>query len=347
MKAAVHTWMISHGKRRDEMEQGRLKGKRVLLTGGSGFVGSHLVSHFHQAGANVFIADQNHPRFHRIITDCIPKFSYYQADLRNRHELAGIIEAIWPDIVVHLGAYTALEPSFESAYEGINVDIRGTVNLLEALSVTDYERFILFSSDMVYGNIHVPPLMESLQLKAISPYAASKISAEQFTITCSEINDRPYTILRPFHLYGEGQSMKMFIPEFIRSALKGIPFSMTSGKQSRDFVYIQDACRAVLSACISEEAANETINICSGVEVSIIELAELMSELMNGAEMIPGALEYRNNEIWNMFGSNAKAARILEWQPEVPLLEGLTRTIAWYRNEKGGKGSGTDNEINE
>jgi nucleoside-diphosphate-sugar epimerase len=331
MKEAAPTSMILPGKPKTDMNPVRLKGKKVLLSGGSGFTGSHLVRHFNDAGAKVFIVDTKHPGAHRIFTDHIPALTFFQADLRNRHELADIIERIWPDIVVHLGAITSRESDYPAAHEGIASAIQGTVNLLEVLSGTDYMHFILFSSDEVYGNIHVPPFHESMHLKAISPFSAAKIAAEQYTVSCSAINKRPYTVFRPFYLYGEGQSGNMFVPQFIRKALNGIPSGIIPGKQNRDFVHIDDACRAVLSACLFKGARDEVINICSGEEVSLTELAELICELIGDTEFRQGTHECPVNETWSLFGSNAKAKKQLGWQPEIPLLEGLTRTIAWYR----------------
>jgi len=316
------------------MNSNHIKGKRVLLAGGSGFVGSHLVKHFQEAGAEIFILDPETPRMARIFNGFIPRFTYYRSDLLNQYELHEIIAKVWPEVVIHLGASLNRERNYPNIYKGIYSDIQGTVNLMESISGTDYEHFLYFSSAEVYGNTHVPPFEESMHSKPVSPYSATKIATEQFVITCSAINKRPYTILRPFQLYGEGQSMNMFIPEFINTALKGIPFRMTYGKQTRDLVYIDDLCSAVLSVCLTKTTFNEVLNICSGVEVSMIEMAELMSELMGGVELLPGSYEYKGDEIWNLFGSAVKMKKMTGWQAQTPMLEGLTRTINWFRQNE-------------
>ncbi len=305
--------------------------KRVLVTGASGFVGSHVVSRLLGHGAQVFavtssVSSAEPQRLAGVINDIV----LLEANLTDPPSLAHVVSQSRPELVIHLAAFTHVGKSFIRIDENIQTNTQGTVNLLLALN-GEFERLVYISSGDVYGDAPVP-FREDGPVRPTSPYAAAKYAAERF---CRMFNDAyrwPIVCLRPFNVYGPRQNTDRIIPELILSALRHRDIRMTKGHQTREFTFVEEAAELFVQSLVRPGIDGEVINVSRGEEVSMRDLASTVLGLMgNPVAALFGELEDRPNEIWRMFGDNTKAKELLDWAPRVTLEEGLTTTIEWFR----------------
>lgn len=305
-------------------------GTRVLVTGATGFIGSHLCAALVNTGATVIALRRpgSSPRWPMPPDD---RIEWVDADLRDRARLTEAVQAARPARVFHLAASTSIERGFPTADEMIATNLVGTVNLLRALDGTGYECFVQTGSAEEYGAGDAP-FHESAPLRPVSPYSASKASATLFCEMYHRTLHCPIVILRPFLVYGPGQPANKLIPQAILAALADRDFPMTSGQQTREFTYIDDLIDGYLRASSTPGAIGQTINLGTGVACRVLDVVRLIIEL-TGSKMTPrvGALSSRPGEIWAYQCDNTKAQTLLGWSPKVSLSDGLQRTIAWYR----------------
>jgi len=279
------------------MDKTTIIGKRALVTGGKGFLGRKLTDALTSAGFEVFVAD--------IAKSDKP--NEVLLDICNYYDVESLIKNVKPDIVFHLAANLNRDRNFKNHDEIIKVNYHGTVNLLKALQDTAYENFVFAGTSEVYGN-NQAPFSENMCPMPASPYSMSKYFAEVAIKTFSEIYNKNYTILRLFNFYGSNMPDSFFVSQLINSLKSNVPFKMTKGEQKRDFVHIDDVISAImLVAEDTERAKNEIFNVCSGKSITIKELALQCREIIKSDCTIEfGALNYRENEIWDMTGDNSK-----------------------------------------
>jgi nucleoside-diphosphate-sugar epimerase len=299
------------------MDQINLKNKKVLITGGRGFLGTYLVKALLEQQAQVYVIDlaaaSNQADVH-----------YHQINLLEYIPLKDCIAKIQPDYVYHLAASLNRTRDFTQTPALMNINLNGTVNLLNALSNVTYQKLIYVSTSEVYGgNNIIAPFKEDASFIPASPYALSKYCAEVAIQTFSEIYAKNYTILRLFNFYGQGLSTDFFIGQLIKKLKINAEFDMTKGEQKRDYLYIKDVIGALFLAQNSK--ANQCVfNVCSGQAISIKDIALEIKNLLNSESHINfGTLNYRNNEVWNMVGDNNKMKEVLGWQPEYTFIQGL------------------------
>jgi UDP-glucose 4-epimerase len=307
------------------LEAPLVKDSRVLVTGGSGFIGSHLVKRLVQMGAEVYLLSRNRSVIDNVrLKDVWNKLKIVNADIRNFDSLAPL-KQLEPEIVFHLAAYHHVGDSFTHFSEALDTNCLGTSNLLEALD--GYERFVYTSTSEVYGLQSSLPFKEEMTPHPISPYAIGKYAGELYSLMKYSMG-YPVTVLRPFNVYGPSQSAEALIPEMISDCLAERPIRATEGKQTREFNYIDDVIGGFISAARVKAAVGEIINLGSGEEISVRDLVLKIVELTKSkSEVSFGALAYRPTEIWRMFCDNTKAKEILGWTPNIGLEEGLKRTI--------------------
>ena len=306
---------------------GSFKNKSVCITGGTGFVGSHLSRRLVNEGASVSIITEEGSS-PALIDDIRDKVDIHLCDITDFDSLNGVLQEKRPSLVYHLAAKIDTGTGPEVIAPLNEVNHQGTINILKASEKSVVKKFIYFSTSDVYGPME-EPCYEDSPTDPISPYGASKAAAELSVRQCNI----PWVILRPFIIYGGGQSPDMFIPQLISSALNGEDFSMTAGEQTRDFLYIDDFVDACIRAGLSKAAESEIINIASGKETPLTEVANNVMTLVDHPSMIRlGALPYRDNERWHVKADIKKAARLLGWQPKTDLTDGLKKTIHWYNN---------------
>jgi len=306
------------------------KGRKVLVTGGSGFIASHLCRRLVQEGAKVFVLTKYHSVIDNVrLSGCWGHLTPVEADLRNPDSLAQL-RAIKPAVVYHFAAYNHVGDSFLHVSEAIDVNGKGTANLLEAYG--GYERFIYISSSEVYGYQRRVPFAEEATPCPISPYAIGKYAGELYARMTWHVRRKPVVVLRPFNAFGPYQSPRAIIAELILKCLRGEDVVTTKGVQTREFNYVGDLVEGFLAAARAPRAVGEVINLGSGREVAIRDLARTIHRLTGSRSRLQiGKLPYRPTEIWRMAADGRKAKRLLGWSPTVTLEAGLAKTIAWYR----------------
>lgn len=308
-----------------------LRGRRILVTGGSGFIASHLTRRLVREGAEVGILTKYNSLIDNVrLVDVWDRLTVIEADIRNQDSLRQICN-FKPEIIYHLAAYNHVGDSFTHVSEALDCNVKGTANLLE--SYDDYERFIYISSSEVYGYQTEVPFSEEMCPRPISPYAVGKYGGELYCRMKRERSERRIVILRPFNAYGPYQSPRAVIAEMVLTCLAGKPVRSTEGKQTRDFNYVENLVDGFILAGEREDAVGQIINLGSGMEISIKELIfEIHQQTDGKSELHIGALEYRPTEIWRMVAANSRAKTLLGWTPRVDFKEGLRQTIAWYRD---------------
>jgi len=309
-----------------------MKNKRVLVTGGSGFIGSHLVHRLLADGAEVSVTVRygNVMKSERL-RDCWNDIRVIEADLRNRGALEAGISALPPQVVFHLAAYNHVGQSFVQVEECFDVNAKGTANLLDACSGT--EKFIYMSTSEVYGHQTEVPFVETMCPEPISPYAITKYAGELYCHMKQRIGgETSVVVLRPFNTFGPYQSAKAVIPELIVDCLRGKTIHTTKGEQTREFNYVDNIVDGLVLAGSTAVKLDGVMNLAAGEEIAIRDLVTKIAELTGTRSQIEiGALPYRPTEIWRMFADSSRARTTLGWEPQVRLEEGLKKTIEWFR----------------
>jgi UDP-glucose 4-epimerase len=307
-----------------------LKHKKVLVTGGSGFIPSHLVKKLHTLGADVAILTKYNSLIDNVrLVGLWEHITPIEADLRNLDSLLKL-QDFKPDYVFHMAAYNHVGDSFTHVQEALMANAIGTANLIEAYH--DFERFVYVSSSEIYGHQDGAPFQEDMTPFPISPYAIGKYAGELYAQMKHHVNNYPITLVRPFNAFGPYQSPKAIIAEIIIKCLRGEPIKATEGKQTRDFNFVGNLIDGILLAATNHKCIGYPINLGSGRDISIRDLIEMIHALTSSAsELQIGALDYRPTEIWKMQANAQKAHDILGWTPRISLEEGLKTTINWYR----------------
>lgn len=310
-----------------------MNGKRILVTGGSGFIGSHLVHRLLSMNAEVAVTVRygNIMKNERL-RDCWDDIRVIEADLRNRGALSFGVSEFRPEIVLHLAAYNHVGQSFLQVEECFDVNAKGTANLLDVCG--DAERFVYMSTSEVYGHQTEVPFRETMCPEPISPYAITKYAGELYCRMKQRIGgDTSVIILRPFNTFGPYQSAKAVIPELIINCLRGEPVRTTGGEQTREFNYVDNITDGLIAAAGYQGEIDEVMNLASGEEVSIRDLVEKIARLTDTKSKVEiGSLPYRPTEIWRMFADSTRAREALGWKPTIGLDEGLKRTVEWLRD---------------
>ncbi len=309
-----------------------LKSKVVLVTGATGFIGSHLSKRLLEEGAEIHVLLKKDTNQFRI-QDFIENLTIWYGDLRDYPSICSCIKNSRPQIIFHLAALVNVKRDPELIEPMIDINIKGTLNLLRGVmeEKVTLECFVNTGSSEEYGN-GLAPFNEDQREIPVSPYSASKVAMTYFCQMLHKTMGLPIVTLRPFLTYGPYQDIDMFIPSLISHCIERKDFPMTEGDQTREFNYIDDVVDAYQLAACSPHAAGEVINIGNGVEYGIRDVAEKIVRMMgNPIRLLVGALPKRPGEAKHFFSSNEKAKRILGWSPKIGIAEGLGTTISWYR----------------
>jgi UDP-glucose 4-epimerase len=294
-----------------------LNNKKVLVTGGNGYLGSFLVDALKKENAKVSILSLN----------TNPENNEYEADITDFETLNKVIQEIKPEIVFHLAASISRDRDFSIYDKMEKTNVKGTLNLLQSLQDLD-THFIFTSTSEVYGN-NSSPFREDQVPMPVSPYSLTKINAENLIKTFCSNHNKNFTNLRLFNFYGKNMSEAFFIPQMINSLKRGEDFLMTKGEQKRDFLYIDDVIEALLLTAKDTESYSETFNVCSGIGTQLSSLSEAINAELNtpDAKVKVGAIPYRDNEVWEMIGDNSKIHQKLGFTPKTNIVEGIKKVI--------------------
>ena len=306
------------------------KNKRVLITGGAGFIGSHLTTRLVELNAKVSVTVK-----YNSIIDCPrlvnvwSKIKVIEADLRNIDSVNSLKKLNF-DYIFHLAAYNHVGDSFVHVSETINSNLFSTVNLLN--HGPSYKKFIHIGSSEIYGLQKKIPFNVEEMPNPQSPYALSKFSSELYAILKSKERKNSLVCLRPFNTFGPYQSEKAIIPEIIIKCLLGKDIETTPGLQTREFNYVENIINAILLISKKIKHQEKPINIGSNNPIKIKDLVKKIHNLTNSKSKLKiGAKKYRPNEIWKMQAENKFILSKIGWKPNISFEEGLKISISWYR----------------
>lgn len=304
---------------------------KILVTGGAGFIGSCIVDMLLKENHRVSVIDNlSSGKIENLNTRAV----FYRESLSNHEKIAEILEKEKPEIVYHLAAQINIRKSLENPVEDAKINIIDTLNLLN-LSVKNKVNHFIFSSTggAIYGDTIEIPTQESVEARPLSPYGISKLAIEKYLHFYNKFHGLKYTILRYSNVYGPKQNSEGeagVISIFLNQMLKKRHPTIFGGIQTRDFVFVRDVARANLLALNDDKS--ETYNICTGKETDIIGIFEKLNKYFDN-KFEPEFKEMKGEQLRSCL-SYEKASRLLGWQPEIKLDEGLDKTYCWFLKNK-------------
>lgn len=314
--------------------------KRVLVTGGAGFISSTFVRHLLAATPYevVTLDALTYAGNLENLADVLSheRLSFVHGDIRDPALVRQLVAEV--DVIVNAAAESHVEKSIEDgASEFVTTNVEGTQILLDAIRETPVERFILISSSEVYGTAEYAPMDERHPLEPRSPYAATKAGADRLVYSYFCTYGLPVTIVRPFNNYGPRQHPEKVIPRFVIQALQGEPLTIHGdGHASRDWLYVDDdaeAIEAIIAAPI-ETVAGETINVATGIDISVSDIADLVLDQLGKPRDLKVHVPERLGQVDRHIGSTDKAERLVGWRAQTAFADGLERTVSWYRDNE-------------
>ena len=316
----------------------RWNNKAVLVTGAGGFIGSHLTEHLAELGAKVRAFVRYNSRNDWGLLEFIPRdklgaIEVITGDLRDSDAVRHAAKDV--DIIFHMAALIAIPYSYIHPREAIETNIIGTLNVLTAAREGSTAKIIHTSTSEVYGTARYVPIDENHILQGQSPYSASKIGADKIAESFYNSFDLPVAIIRPFNTYGPRQSARAVIPTIITQALTNRKIFLGSFHPTRDFTYVDDVVEAFIKATESPRSIGEVINIGSGFEISIGDLAhQILSWAGKKRRIISDSHRVRppKSEVERLWCDNTKAKSLISWNPRFSLEEGMRKTIEWIAN---------------
>ena len=303
-----------------------LSGKSLIVTGGTGFLGSAFVRYAIDAGADVQVVARStadHWRLsayrdrYRVLTTTIEGLAELSVDIAK------------DTILVHFAA-AGVNQTDDDIVRMVDTNIVGTLSTLAFAKQNGARRFVLVGSSGEYGpGVH---LSEDAALRPTAEYGATRASATMLARAYGKRRDIEVTVVRPFAVFGPFEAPYRLIPYAILSALRGVPIKISSGQQTRDYVYVDDVSAGIASACVIKEAGGEIFNLCTGIETSVRDAASLVAMLVDKrVEVDCGVIPQIPGEMWQTSGDPSRAHKVLGWSPRVELTTGLEETINWFR----------------
>lgn len=317
-----------------------LKNKKILVTGADGFIGSHFVERLMEEDCQIkaFVYYNSFNSWGWLDTfprDKLKNIEIFAGDIRDPNGVKMAIKDI--DVVFHLAALIGIPFSYHSPDSYIDTNIKGTLNVLQACREYDVERVIIASTSEVYGTAKDVPINERHPLQGQSPYSASKIGADKIAESFYCSFKLPVVIARPFNTYGPRQSARAVIPTIITQLLNGSKeVYLGSLHPTRDLNYVSDICKAFIALAQCDNTIGREINIGSGYEISIGDLANLLIEITGAKAKIISddrRIRPKGSEVERLVCNNSLLKKLTGWEPEISLDEGLLKTVKWFKDE--------------
>ncbi len=314
--------------------------KRILVTGGAGFISSNVVRHLlaHTPHEVVTLDALTYAGSLANLADVLghERLSFVHGDIRDVDLVRRVVAEV--DVIVNAAAESHVEKSIqEGASEFVTTNVEGTQILLDAIRDTPVERFLLISSSEVYGTAESDPMDEEHPLNPRSPYAATKAGGDRLAYSYAVTYGLPIVIVRPFNNYGPRQHPEKVVPRFIIQALDGEALTVHGdGHASRDWLWVDDhaeALETLIDAPI-ESLAGEVVNIATGVDILVSDIAALVIDAVGNPEAAVEYVDERPGQVDRHIGSTEKMERLTGWRARTSFAEGLEQTVAWYRENE-------------
>lgn len=310
---------------------------KVLVSGASGFIGSHLCEALVKKGCDV----RAFVRYNSVnswgwleSSPILPEIEIVSGDVRNYDSVVKAVEGV--DVIFHLAALIGIPYSYTSPDSYVDTNIKGTLNMLQAARTFGVKRFVHTSTSEVYGSAQFVPISEAHPINPQSPYAASKASADALALSFYHSFGVPVSVVRPFNTFGPRQSARAVIPAIITQLLTGKPeIKLGSLHPTRDLAFVSDTVNGFIRASVSKKSVGEVINLGTGRDISIGDLAKLIIKIMGvKASIVSDKSRKRpkRSEVECLRSDNGKAKKLLNWKPDFSLEEGLKKTISWLEN---------------
>ncbi len=317
-----------------------LKGKKVLVTGSDGFIGSHLVERLIDEGADVkafcyYNSFNSYGWLDSFPKEKLSQIEMFSGDIRDPNGVRTSLNGV--DVVFHLAALIGIPYSYHSPDSYVDTNIKGTLNVLQAARDLNTEKVLVTSTSEVYGTAQYTPIDEKHPLQPQSPYSATKIGADSIAESFFRAFELPVTIVRPFNTYGPRQSARAVIPTVIIQVLAGAKeIKLGDLSPRRDFNFVKDVCNGFVEIAKAGNTKGETINIASGTDISIGEIADkIIKTIKPGHEIkiVEDAQRIRpaKSEVMRLLGSNDKLLKLTGWEQKYSMDKGLEETIDWFR----------------
>lgn len=318
-----------------------IQGKKILVTGADGFIGSHLTERLVEIGCDVraFVMYNSFNSWgwlDRVDERIRKSLDVFAGDVRDS---GGVREAMAGcDVVLHLAALISIPFSYHSPEAYVDTNVKGTLNVVQAARDMGVEKVVHTSTSEVYGSALYAPIDEKHPLQAQSPYSASKMGADHIALSFYNSFETPVAVIRPFNTFGPRQSARAVIPTIITQVLSGAErIKLGALHPTRDFNYISDTVAGFVSIAESDQTLGEVVNIGGSAEISIGRLAEMICELTGAdAEIVadPQRIRPSGSEVNRLWGDNTKARELTGWRPryggEEGFSRGLKETIEWF-----------------
>lgn len=315
-----------------------LKGKKVLVTGAGGFIGSHLVESLLEKGADVRAFVKYNARADwGMLSDLIPEhlkcIEVISGNICDPFFVHTAVKGC--DYVFHLAALIGIPYSYVAPDDYISVNVKGTLNVLQACREERTPRLVHTSTSETYGTAQYVPIDENHPVQGQSPYSASKIAADKMAESYHNSFGVPLVIVRPFNTFGPRQSARAFIPTVICQALTKDKLVMGSLEPVRDLTFVKDTVEGLIKVGICNEVIGRTVNLGVGIGYSIRKVVEKILEIMGKKNMPieqdPSRIRPPKSEVMRLISDNSLAKKVCGWQPKYSLEQGLSKTIEWIR----------------
>lgn len=314
-------------------------GKKVLVTGADGFIGSHLTEALIQKGYEVkaftyYNSFNTWGWLDTLSKDVMKDVEIFSGDVRDPNGVRTAMKGV--DTVFHLAALIAIPFSYHSPDSYVDTNIKGTLNVLQAARDLETSRVLITSTSEVYGTAKYVPIDEKHPYQGQSPYSATKIGADRLAESFYRSFDLPVSIVRPFNTYGPRQSARAVIPTIITQLLAGKEeIKLGALSPTRDFNYVKDTANGFIAIAESERTLGEEINIATQREISIGDLAqEIISQINPKAQIVcdEERLRPEKSEVNRLLGDNTKIRELTDWKMQYTFEEGIAETIAWIKD---------------